>query len=177
MAYFRCIEGKNSPTPGPTGYDYYVENIALPRQSCISTEMEIFNTTNRTRSWQIDFKMETTKNSEAPFFGTTTNKTTSNLEVYSLGASSGQSGIYLRDYIASGTLLSQDINNKDVTVLYNGTDTFTFKVDGVTIDTFVCTNFSTGTYNPGYLYVGKYVGANTYYFNGYCYYFGFKWLS
>ena len=176
MAYFRCIGNKSSPTPGPTGYDYYVENIDLKRNSYLITDQEIFSSTNRTRSYQIDFKMLVEQASEAPFIGTNSNVTECNLEIFNTGSTSY---IYLKKYTgSSGTALSQNIDNKDVTILYDGTTgTFTFKIDGTTIDTFTFSSLPSSTYNPSYLNVGRYVGGSTYYFNGYCYYFGFKWLS
>lgn len=176
MAYFRCVGNKSSPTPGPTGYDYYVENVDLKRNSYLVTDKDIFSSTNRTKSYQIDFKMSIEQTSEAPFIGTNKNVTECNLEIFNINSTSY---IYLKKYTgSSGEALSQDINNKDVTILYNGTTgTFTFKIDGLTIDTFTFSSLPSSTYNPEYLNIGRYVGSNTYYFNGYCYYFGFKWLS
>lgn len=171
MAYFRCM-GNLDPS---ANYDYYVENVDLGQKSCLITNADIFSTANKSKSYQIDFKMSTEQTSEAPFIGTANNVTECNFEVYKKGSTSY---IYLKGFAQNDTPLSQNINNKDVTILYDGTTgTFTFKVDNEVIDTFVFSSLPSSTYDPGYLTIGRYVGGSYYYFNGYCYYFGFKWLS
>ena len=171
MAYFRCMGNGSDPS---ANYDYYVENVNLRSKSHLVTDAEIFSTANRTRSYQIDFKMSTEKSSEAAYIGTNNNVTECNFEVCNIGSTSY---FWLKGFTEHNTALSQNINNKDVTILYDGTTgTFTFKVDNEVIDTFVFSSLPSSTYNPGYLNVGRYIGASTYYLNGYCYYFGFKWL-
>ena len=171
MAYFRCMGNGSDPS---ANYDYYVENVNLRSKSHLVTDQEIFSTANKSRSYQIDFKMSTEQTTEAAFIGTNNNVTECNFEVYTKGSTSY---IYLKGFTQNDTPLSQNINNKDVTILYDGTTgTFTFKVDNEVIDTFVFSSLPSSTYNPGYLNVGRYVGGSYYYLDGYCYYFGFKWL-
>ena len=172
MAYFRCMGNENNPS---ANYDYYVENVDLGRGSHLVTDANIFNTANKSRSYQIDFKMFTDYGTEAAFIGTDNNANECNFEVYQKGSTSY---FYLKGFIQNDSPLSQNINNKDVTILYDGTTgTFTFKIDNEIIDTFTFSSLPSSAYDPGYLNIGRYIGADTYYLYGYCYYFGFKWLS
>lgn len=162
------------PGPGPTppsSYDYYIENVNLANNNYIDTQISIFSSENVNRDWQIDFKMHTSASSgERPYIGTS-QRSGKTLELYL-----DNSGTYLwmessgfPDYLP----LASSIEDKDVTITMIN-NVITIKADGDIVIQHIVTGQTTGSNT---LLIGKYVGGNSYYYKGYCDYFGFKWLT
>jgi hypothetical protein len=158
------------PKP-PTSYDYYIENVNLANNNYIDTQIPIFSSENITRDWQIDFKMHTSASGERPYIGTS-KRSGKTIELYLDNSGTNlwmdNSGFPDPPFFP----LASSIEDKDVTITMIS-NVITIKAgDDIVIQK--TTNQNTGTNT---LLIGKYVGSGDYYYNGYCDYFGFKWLT
>ena len=155
------------PTP-PTSYDYYIENVNLANNNYIDTQIPIFSSDNINRDWQIDFKMHTSASGEKPYIGTS-QRSGKTIELY---LDNSGTHLYMEEGGFPDSPLASSIEDKDVTITMIS-NVITIKAD----DDIVIqktTNQNTGSNT---LLIGKYVGGNEYHYNGYCDYFGFKWLT
>lgn len=155
------------PTP-PTSYDYYIENVNLANNNYIDTQIPIFSSDNITRDWQIDFKMHTSASGEKPYIGTS-QRSGKTIELY---LDNSGTHLYMEEGGFPDSPLASSIEDKDVTITMIS-NVITIKAD----DDIVIQKTSNQTTGTNTLLIGKYVGGNEYHYNGYCDYFGFKWLT
>ena len=163
-----CMKIIDKSTPSPSNYDYFIENVSLTNNNFIDTQIPIFSADNINRDWQIDFKMSTSASGEKPYIGTS-QRSGKTIELY---LDNNGTHLYIEDGGFPDSPLAAPIEDKNVTITMIS-NVITIKADGdIVIQKTV--NQKTGTNT---LLIGKYVGGNTYHYNGYCDYFGFKWLT
>lgn len=160
--------GGPGPTPPPITYDYYIENVNLANNNYIDTQISIFSSENVNRDWQIDFKMSTSASGEKPYIGTS-ERTGNTIELY---LDNSGTHLYMEEGSFPDSKLASSIEDKDVTITMIG-NAITIKAD----DDIVIQKTTSRNTGRNTLLIGKYVGGSTYYYNGYCDYFGFKWLT
>ena len=155
------------PTP-PTSYDYYIENVNLANNNYIDTQIPIFSSENISRDWQIDFKMSTSASGEKPYIGTS-ERSGKTIELY---LDNNGTHLYMEEGGFPDSPLAATIEDKDVTITMIS-NVITIKAD----DDIVIQKTTNSTTGNNTLLIGRYVGGSTYHYNGYCDYFGFKWLT
>lgn len=161
------------PGPGPTppaSYDYYIENVNLANDNYIDTQIPIFSADNISRDWQIDFKMHTSASGlgDKPYIGTS-QRSGKTIELY---LDKYGTHLYIEEGGFPDSPLAAPIEDKNVTITMINS-VITIKANGdIVIQKTVNQNTGSNT-----LLIGKYVGGSTYHYNGYCDYFGFKWLT